>query len=364
MVKIVEIKAATSKANKKNKQNKQRNVRPHNVGLQDVRMVLAPVAKSLITTSRQPSFSGARAGGAVRVSHREYIADINGTASFSVTQGSINPSLSGLFPWLSQFGLAYESYSFNRLRFVVEPIAATSSAGQMMLAIDYDSADAAPTTKTEILQYKGCVAGPVWNMLTCTATGKDESALGKRRFVRAGDLSANQDVKTYDVGNFFIASQGTASTIAASALFVEYDVEFFTPQYSLTAFANAYSRKITGSGSVSRTAPFGTAAVTLGGLAVSALNGTLTFDKVGQYLVQAAVAGTTVTSTQPTLTAGTGLTITTVGGVGNPAATDGMYEWVVNVLNKGATLVTDFTPSAATITGAVVRVAPYLVSML
>jgi len=365
MVKIVEISMPASKKSKpktQNKANKQLAVRSRNVGLSNSQMVLAPVAKAVITRTRQPKFQGPAAGGAVRVSHREYIADINGTASFTTTTGNINPGLSGLFPWLSQFGLAYESYSFRKLRFVLEPIAATSSAGQIMMAIDYDAADAAPSSKVEILQYKGASCGPLWNEQICVATGKDESSLSRRRYVRSGDLAANLDIKTYDIGNLFVSSSGAASTIAAAALFVEYDVEFFTPQYSLSAFAAAYSRKVVAGGTISKTAFLGDAATVAGGLAVTGTGNTLTFAKAGQYLLDVLVNGTGLT-VAPTVT-GTATTTAIASGLNTSAGnTVGKVQYVVNVLEAGLTAILDWSANT-TVTGAAVRIAPYLVSLL
>jgi len=347
----------------KNKQQIVKVTKPRKVSSDVVqnRASLAPVNISVPYQHKDPKFLPPKKGGN-RIGHCEYVGDFTGGASFSVSGAPINPGISELFPWLSYIAMIYESYMFHNLRFVLVSLRPTSESGQSYLAIDYDAADAAPSSKFEMLNYKDASAAGVWTVNTMKASGRDEEALGRRRYVRNGSLSSNLDIKTYDVGNLFIAFSGLASSVSAGSLFVEYDIELFTPQFSLSTIANAYSSKIVASTGVSKTAIYGTAPTLSGGLNVSAVGNTLTFNQPGQFLITHKVTGTGITA---------GTTVSTTGSTasvdqhmnaysGNGGGTAAWYEWIVDVTEKGQTLLTDWSGIVTTATALSAQVAPYL----
>jgi len=357
----------SSQSNKVVKNNKQKNnnqliVRPKNVGLQSSSMVMAPVAKQVMTRMSPPRFSsGSRASSVLRIKHREFVADFSATAAFSVNTTAINPGLSGLFPWLSFMAIGYESYQFNNISFIYEPIVGTDKSGQIMMAIDYDASDSAPLSKQDLLSYSGATCGPLWNAQVCQASRKDEGGLGLRRYIRTGALSANQDVKTYDIGDINIAFQSAATTVVAGALFVEYDVEFFTPQYSMAAIAAAFSCLVIQT-SPSKTSLYGTSGTVTGGLDVTGAVNTLTFNKPGQYLVSNVAIGTGLAASWvPTIT-GTG-TVVVKNTTTNTGQTQSMTEYLVTILNKGETFIRDASAVATTVTTFLDRITPYLVAL-
>jgi hypothetical protein len=321
----------------------------------------APVAISEVWENTPPRSLPGRQGG-VRFAHREFIGDFTGGADYSANSLSINPGLGSAFPWLSYIALVYESYIFHRLRFHMIPLQPTSQTGQNFMVIDYDAADSAPTSKFELLNMKGAKAAAVWLQLCIEADPRDERALGRARYIRAGDLASNLDVKTYDIGVLHAAAQGLGSTVPAYSLLVEYDVELLTPQFSVSTIAGAFSAKVTAGGTVSSSAIYGDAATMVGGLDVEASGNTLTFNRVGQYLVDMLMAGTGLADATNPTASGTADYTVEVGTLANAGGVGASYQATVNVLEAGQTFVQDWSGAATTITSAIARIAPYLYS--
>jgi hypothetical protein len=268
------------------------------------RSVVAPVAQASVRKVAKPSFRNLPEGDIV-ITHREYINDIAGTIAFANGSFSVNPGLPGTFPWLSGVAQRFESYRFDRLEFEFETQAPTSATGTVLITLDYDASDAAPIDKTQALSYRSCVRSPPWSDCRHTSLPEDLHK-EKTHFVRNGALSANQDVKLYDVAVAYVSTQGQANTNAIGELYVSYSVRLMTPQLGDPRIGEALYGLFQGS---SNAAPFAT--VTYGNLpATVATTGTTT-------------SVSTFTFTQPfsgvaTLYAtGTGLTGSTSGGTGN-----------------------------------------------
>jgi hypothetical protein len=199
------------------------NNRPQNVNA-------APTAMSLVTKTRAPTIKTTNRG--FVVIHREFIQDVTAADSnFRNTTFSVNPGLATTFPWLSAIAGRYESYLFRRLHFIYEPICPTTTPGAVMMAVDYDASDTAPTSKVVLMAYRGAVRSAPWNITRFDASRGDLRKFGVQRYVRTAAVPANTDVKTYDVGNLQLATQNTPATpTTLGELYVEYEVEFFTPQ--------------------------------------------------------------------------------------------------------------------------------------
>jgi hypothetical protein len=71
-------------------------------------------------------------------------------------------------------------------------------------------------------------------------------------------LGDDKDLRLYDAGQFFVASQGGGGG-TTGAIFVEYVIEFFTPQVNLLSTASL--TQIVAGGTVNLANPFGTAPV-------------------------------------------------------------------------------------------------------
>lgn len=207
----------------------------------------APIAKQITHRTTKPNIRNR--GQNVVVTHREYLQDIVRTTNTYTIDGiAINPGISPSFPWLSQIAGRFESYTFNRLDYVYEPMVPTTQAGTVMMAIDFDAADTPPTSKQTHMSYQGAVRAAPWQPFRISALQHNRLKMVKERYVRTGQVPANTDIKTYDMGDLYIGTVGTgAATITLGELYVEYTVTFKTPQIA-TAPNLAINRQTTQSG--------------------------------------------------------------------------------------------------------------------
>jgi hypothetical protein len=321
----------------------------------------APLAKTRVMRTRVPDVSGSPYGsdGRIRIRHREYVGEVLGSVLFGATSFSINPGLQALFPWLSVIAPQFESYVFRSLKFLYETQKSASTSGSVMMAVDFDAADAAPANKQQLMAFHNAVRSAVWESCVFKSDGPDLKKFGVQRYLRTGNLAANLDVKTYDVGNFIVATQGEADASAIGELYVEYDVELITPQLASDPAAAA-SASITTTGA-SSAAPYTGAQTVVGGLAVSASGTTITFQRVGQYICSLFMTGVTATNVPATLGGtATSTAIEAVLPFDNGATTKNSISWLVTVNERGQTCTTSVAACwAVSMSSCVLRIAPY-----
>jgi hypothetical protein len=296
------------------------------------------------------------------ISFKEYVQDIAGSVAFSATSFSVQPGLSNLFAWLAAQAVNYQEYRFSRLRFVYETEKASSTSGKVMLAFQPDAGDSSPASKQEMLENQFKAANAVW--APCSLDIPVGEALGPRRYIRSGSLASNLDIKTYDLGNLLVATQGCADTTAIGELYVEYTIELFTPVVSAAAQAIATTVAIVAAVSISNAAIFGTTPTYAGGLNATASGNVITFNRVGRYLVNLTVGGTGLfTAFAPTLTAPSGGSAATViSGLSNAAANAGTYAYYgigVTVVTRGTTLTIDCSAVSSSVTSCDAKIAQY-----
>jgi hypothetical protein len=299
------IKRAASKQQAVNGKNlKQSN----NLRMPQVVRELAPVAHGLQYRSKAPNFKQTSRDSII-VRHREYLQDVSGSVAFTAITYSINPALIGTFPWLYSVANQYESYLFRKLHFIYEPACSTSTAGTIILCVDYDATDAAPSTKSQAMTYHNAVRSAAWEPVCYKAAVEDLSKF-KRRYTRAGALPANADVKMYDVGNLFLCTSIETGTAIIGELYVEYEVELQTPQQNAIAGQQIGSAYLTAGGTFATATPFGSTPVVTaqtGGVWSIGLVGTsvaIFCNVASQFLVEVSYsvsASGTVGWTTPTL---------------------------------------------------------------
>jgi hypothetical protein len=260
--------------------------------------------------------------GSVRVVHRELLVSIIGTANFNILAANtfpLNPGVQASFPWLSNLAMNFEFYRFNKLKYCYYTRTGSNIPGSVMLVPDYDAADAAPTNEQVASSYEDVQEDAPWKDIECNLSPRSLNATDKEKYVRTGALAPNQDIKTFDSGNFFCATiDGTA--VNWGKLWVEYDVSLFKPQMPNTGFGG--NGVLTGGGTQSQTAPFGTAAIGSGSYNLSA-NGLVVSGSglnIGaEYVVSAWQNGTVITQSLAIASA-IGLTAKTVCFNGFPVA--------------------------------------------
>lgn len=259
----------------------------------------APVSEGTIMKSIKPAFTR-MAHDRQRIVHREKIARLTtpGTGVFTLL-GSfpLNPGSPDTFPWLSNEAAGWESYKFNRIRFIWIPTSGTQVAGNVIMAPDYDASDQAPAGETIISSYSDCQEGNIWCRFAADLGSALLNSNLKSKYVRIGALSANQDIKMYDSGNFFVFSVDDA-VVNNGKLWVEYDVELFNPQVPPGGFQSSGTLLGAG-GSFSAASPFGAAPVSTGPLAITSAGAVVAVRnvEVGQELCFAiTVVGSAITT--------------------------------------------------------------------
>jgi len=176
------------------------------------------------------AYGGINARETLRVVEREFIQTVNGSVGFAVTPFVLNPGNVTTFPWLSIEAAGWESYRFNKLRFCYCSRKGSSTDGSVIMATDYDPADAVPVDEATMTTYQGCVEDVIWKELCMPCDSDQLNKIGPKKFIRAATVPTGQSVALYDSGNFQIATTGCADTSAIGKLWVEYDVTFSTKQ--------------------------------------------------------------------------------------------------------------------------------------
>jgi len=235
----------------------------------------APVARTLRGyTVRGPKVTGNLGGRAITVSHREYIQDVTGSVDFTTVPFPVNPGRDICFTWLADLASRYERYHFTKLRFLYEPRCATTTAGSVILAFDYDALDDAPTTKQKVYTYHHCAQAAAWD--NCVL--KSDDAILRNRgvlFTRMGAAPATADLKTYDLANLFLCTSGFGAATVVGELFVEYTVTLSEPQTQ----SNIQSAIYSGATTLDATHLFGTKNNQTGLLDVVFTSDTITFNQ-------------------------------------------------------------------------------------
>lgn len=344
----------------KRKSNPQRQAKNMASGTAAKQTVSAPVARATILRTTKPLITPSTGG--VRVRHSEYIGEVFGSINFNATKYTIQPGFASTFPWLSLMAPLYERYRVHKMQFMFLTEKSTATNGTVMMAVDYDVQDADPGSKTALLSYANAVRTQPWADTTFTCNVSD-AQIFKDRYIRSAVVSG-ADNKTFDIGNFFIATQGCIDASVLGELHVSYEIEFRTPQLDLGTFASSGSNFSTSNSSATGFAPsivLGTSPImNIAGsglnITYNTANGDFTFNTVGSYLVIMNVTATATNAANATATASGGSTVSLLQQAGTVITSN--FTWSVNI--KNATDVVRFTlPLMTSVTFVSMRTASY-----
>lgn len=301
----------------------------------------APVSAQSQFTNSKPQYRQLKTG--INVRHCERIGTINGSVAFTTTAFSINPGLTTTFPWLSGLANQYERYKFKNLQFYYKNKCNTTFLGDISMAIEYDAGDPAPSTSVQMENYEAAVNSAPWLDFTLNNT-INRGIL----YTRFGALSSNLDIKTYDHGTFYVATEAQADTSLCGYLYAVYDVDFTIPQLS---YANqALGGRIVGGGTSSAANPLGatptidTSAV---GMSVTATS-LVTVNYPGTYTYILTTTGTVITA--HSVAASAGGTVTVINDIVPTAQTSGTETG--KLVTTTPNVVLTITATATTITAA------------
>lgn len=209
--------------------------------------------------------------GRVRVSRREYVMRVVAPATnveFSNTSFSVNPGLSGVFAWLSQIAANYDEYELEHLVFHYKPVisqASTSGAmGSILLSCNYNAGSLKFESFREMAEYSGTLETRVCDEamfgVECDPTKHGSQAI---EYIRTGSVPVGQDIKTYDLGLFQLATSDV-STFAEGTLlghlYIEYEVVLGKPKLFTALGKGILQDMFRGNTAISAAVPFGTLA--------------------------------------------------------------------------------------------------------
>lgn len=195
----------------------------------------------------EPTFSSAGdETGALTIRHREFITDIYGNSLSGgnpipfVNQGfELNPGLERTFPWLSQVAQNFDEYSIKQMVFTYKSTiqdvnSANGQVGSIVTATQYNPSRPNFTNKMVMMEYAHAhTTKAVDTNIHGVEADPTKNSGPEGKYVRSGDVPANEDIKTYDLGRFQIAVCGTPTVLAdlpIGELWVDYTVELRKPK--------------------------------------------------------------------------------------------------------------------------------------
>nr|WPR18616.1 MAG: capsid protein [Skomarfal virus 9] len=305
-------------------------------------------------------------GAETRVRHREYLQDIVVPATptaFTNRSFTINPGNTTTFPWLSTIAGNYQQYKINGMimefKTLSSDITAGGALGSVILATNYNVLDTAFADKVhmENAQFSVSAKPSCSQIHTIECAPMESSTLVKYVRDASSSTTASQDARLYDMGLFQLATAGLPGSAGAvlGELWISYDISLYKPE--IVDFTGTSARIVNG-GTTSTVSLFGSAPVTTGTGIRSVLTNTITFSKVGQFLLSLTVTGTGLVA--PTVGAGTTTSSLVVNSSTGTAAL--IAEYLVNVTAIDQTLILDASGST-TVSSSVSRVAGYLNSL-
>jgi len=179
------------------------------------------------------------------ITHQEFLGDIVEPAAnngvFTNRTYFINAALPGSFPWLSVLASNYDQYLFGGLVFQYKPSSSVINnaagaglgLGMVIMSTDYDSSQAAYSTKLEMENAQYTVSGrpsdSIIHPIECDRSYTPVSLL----YTRFTAVPAGSDQRLYDLGQFQLATQGIPNNANAQTLgelWVSYQVALVKPQ--------------------------------------------------------------------------------------------------------------------------------------
>lgn len=173
---------------------------------------------------------------------RDYLCDVyvGADSSFYNSVFNINVGLASTFPWLSQLASNFTVYEMLQLVFEYVPVVSNSSTsgqmGTLMLACNYNAGEDGFASKTEMMEYSGSISRRPCDSVLCGIECDSRKFGGQRvHFVRGGAVPSGQDIKTYDIGTFQVATSGINTTVFApgsqlGSIYVNYKVKMMKPR--------------------------------------------------------------------------------------------------------------------------------------
>lgn len=218
----------------------------------------------------------------------------------------INPGLSTTFPWLSTIAANFVQYKVEGMIFhfvsTSGALSTTQALGEIIMAVNYDTTEATYTNKAQMLNEVFSISKVPAADIECPVECDPQQTPIAHQYTRTGALTATQDPRFYDIGNFYLATQGQAAAVTLGELWVTYQVALYKPQLPL-AGDNGNWVHYWSNTAVAAATPFGSSATKLYdsmGITFPTVN-TISFpvNTRGRYMIWYQMSGTAAAAVVP-----------------------------------------------------------------
>lgn len=230
------------------------------------------------------------------ISFDEYIGEVLGSVAFTATKYPLQPGIVGTFPKGSVKAALYSEWKQIQCEFYYKPevsgFATQGQGGKVILAMDYNAGNPAPTTKQQVEIMHRVDDMPYEKMALRLDSGSVNRSDAK--YIRTGPIPVDEDIKTFDGGNLWVCTIGQANANVVGELHARYTFRCtkptllnpaqgaLLPNATAAIFASAPGGEAAGATTVSKQMVFATAVQN--GLGVVNTVGSFV-PKAGTYLV-------------------------------------------------------------------------------
>jgi len=191
----------------------------------DERRVLSNLVPAAARNNGRSSYLGEN------VTFDEYIGEVNGSVAFTATKYAVQPGIAATYPKGAIKAALYSEWTMVNCEFYFKPevsqYAAQGQTGKVILAMDYNAGNPAPTTKqqVEIMHVKDAMPYEIIRLsLDASCVNKADS-----KYIRTGPAPVDEDVKTYDGGNLWVCTIGQGGSGLVGELHARYNFRCTKP---------------------------------------------------------------------------------------------------------------------------------------
>lgn len=198
-------------------------------------------SNSLVSAAKSGQLAGMHSNSqSITVRHKEYIGDVitSGTpGAFQSQIYSLNPGTQ-TFPWLSILAPNFQEYQWRGLVFEYKSTSATGIAsttniamGSVMMATQYRASAAPFISKLAMLEEFFSSDGKNYEDFCHPIECNPRENQNRVFYIRRDAVPLGEDIKTFDLGTFTIATQGFPGVSQnVGELWATYEVDLIKPQ--------------------------------------------------------------------------------------------------------------------------------------
>jgi len=298
------------------------------------------------------------------IRHVEYIGDVTSQFGSFLARGfPLNPGMSVVFPWLSVIASNWEKYRFRKLCFLYRAKSATTEAGSVISMVDYDAQDLPPNGK-QTMMGSNYVDSNTWQSHEYNCLSSNLGDTMNYRYVRITAVPPNTDQRMYDLGVYYIATDGGAGSGQIGELHVAYEIELKTPQ-TINSLVSNLGSYISDNGSAKTNntllgvSPVLDSLYPAIGYEINAGSSTIDVYSIGTFIMDLVTTGTAFGAwAAPVIIGGTGALLSSYSII-NAASTLASYFQIFQVTSLPFKLRLPALTSASSVLTGTLRLSPY-----